>query len=66
MSLNFEPAADAIVNGDVVTLERLLDEEPQLIHRASFTRGYQFISDNYLPDSKTFHTQLFNFERTHA
>ena len=35
MSLNFESAADAIVNGDVATLERLLDEEPQLIHQRS-------------------------------
>src|SRR4026209_1778942 len=35
MSPNFEGAADAIVNGDVATLVRLLDEEPQLIHQRS-------------------------------
>ena len=35
MSPNFEAAADAIVNGDVAMLVRLLDEEPQLIHQRS-------------------------------
>src|SRR5690349_9994223 len=35
MNPNFEGAADAIVNGDVATLVRLLDEEPQLIHQRS-------------------------------
>jgi hypothetical protein len=35
MSSNFELAADAVVNGDANTLERLLDDEPQLIETRS-------------------------------
>src|SRR5689334_20429426 len=35
MNPTFEVAADAIVNGDVSALARLLDEEPQLIHHRS-------------------------------
>src|SRR6266542_2236243 len=35
----FEAAADAIVNGDITTLERLLREEPELI-RARSTREH--------------------------
>ena len=35
MNPTFEGAADAIVNGDVSALARLLDEEPQLIHQRS-------------------------------
>jgi ankyrin repeat protein len=36
----FESAADAVVNGDIVTLERLLREDPDLI-RAHSTREHQ-------------------------
>jgi len=33
--MRFEAAADAIVDGDIATLARLLDEEPELIHARS-------------------------------
>ena len=35
MSTKFEEAADAIVSGDIDTLGRLLDENPELIHEKS-------------------------------
>lgn len=35
MSTKFEEAADAIVSGDIDTLRRLLDENPELIHEKS-------------------------------
>jgi len=35
MSTKFEEAADAIVSGDIDTLTRLLDENPELIHERS-------------------------------
>ena len=35
MSTKFEEAADAIVSGDIDTLKRLLDENPELIHEKS-------------------------------
>jgi len=50
----FEAAADAIVNGDITTLERLLREEPELI-RARSTREHRatllhYISANGIED----------------
>ena len=33
--MRFEEAADAVVEGDIATLEHLLDEDPSLIHARS-------------------------------
>ena len=47
MSTTFEEAADAIVSGDIDTLTRLLDENPELIHERS-TRDHRCTPLHYV------------------
>lgn len=47
MSTKFEEAADAIVSGDIDTLTRLLDANPELIHEKS-TREHRCILLHYV------------------